>query len=64
MKSNLKSFDYKSIAKKYNLDPDKIKEITKEIYKEFPNDDMLAELHIVRALKEYNRKANKKETVN
>ena len=61
MKTDIKSFDYKTLAKKYHIAPDKIKKITKEIYKEFPNDDMLAELHIVRAVKEYKRQTNKKE---
>ena len=58
MKTDIKSFDYKTLAKKYHISPDKIKKITREIYKEFPNDDMLAELHIMRALR------NEKEAIN
>jgi len=41
------------LARKNNVDQEILKKIIEEVYKEFPNDQMLAELHVVRALKKY-----------
>jgi len=46
-------FDYEKLAKKYGVDKEKLNNIKKEAFDEFSNDKMLAELHIVRALKKY-----------
>ena len=59
MKTQIKSFDYQSYADKYNLKSDEIKRITEEVREEFPDDEMMAELHIIRAINRYRR--NRKE---
>ncbi|MDR1115532.1 MAG: hypothetical protein LBL33_05195 [Tannerella sp.] len=46
-------FDYKSAAKDLRLPSDLVRDIEKEVRQEFPNDPMLMELHILRALRSY-----------
>ena len=49
-------FDYQRIADRYGI-PDKIvRKVEKEIEKEISNDDMIRELHVLRALKSYANK--------
>jgi len=55
MSRNLQSFDYRSLAEKYNIRTKVLDSIVKEVKDEFPDDKMLAELHIIRALKEYKK---------
>ncbi len=58
MNRKSESFDYRSFAKKYNISPNVLENIVHEVKAEFPNDEMLAELHIIRALKEYAKKVH------
>ena len=55
MSRNLQPFDYRSLAEKYNISTKVLDSIIKEVKGEFPDDKMLAELHIIRALKEYKK---------
>jgi hypothetical protein len=52
-------FDYKSVAKDMQIPLETVLRLEKEVQNEFPNDPMLMELHILRALKSYSAK-NKK----
>ena len=49
-------FDYQSIADKFGISDIIVREIVEEIRKEIPNDDMIMELHVLRALKSYANK--------
>ena len=51
-------FDYQSVADRFGISADIVKKVENEIKKEIPNDNMIRELHILRALKSY---ANKLE---
>jgi hypothetical protein len=46
-------FDYKSAAKRMQIPPEVLKNLEMEIRQEFPNDDMLMELHVLRAIRAY-----------
>ena len=46
-------FDYLSIAQDFNLSEKIVKQIEKEVKSEIPNDNMIMELHVLRALKAY-----------
>jgi len=46
-------FDYQSFAEKFLIPDNIVKKIVKEIREEIPNDNMIMELHILRALKSY-----------
>ena len=47
------SFDYKSFAEKFDIDEKTLDRIIEEAYKEFPDDEMMAELHVIRAIRAY-----------
>ena len=47
------SFDYKSFAKKHDIDTQTLERIIEEAYEEFPDDEMMAELHVIRAIRAY-----------
>lgn len=49
-------FDYISLANSMNIESSVIASFEKEATEEFPNDIMLRELHIMRALKAYSIK--------
>ena len=51
-------FNYQSVADKFEIPDNIVKRIVKEVREEIPNDNMIMELHILRALKSYasNRK--------
>ena len=49
-------FDYSSIAKEFQISEKVLKEIEKEVKREIPNDNMIMELHVLRALKAYANK--------
>jgi hypothetical protein len=53
-------FDYKSAAKDMQIPSEVMLRIENEVQNEFPDDKMLKELHILRALNSYVAK-NKKE---
>ncbi|MBI3735603.1 hypothetical protein HY256_03710 [Candidatus Sumerlaeota bacterium] len=42
-------FDYKKIADEAGLSPDQLQRLCKVIREEYPDDDMLYELHVLRA---------------
>jgi hypothetical protein len=46
-------FDYKTISKNLEISGEIVGRFEKEALSEFPNDSMLRELHILRALKAY-----------
>jgi len=46
-------FDYQSVADKFGISDNIVKKVEKEVRKEIPNDNMIMELHILRALKSY-----------
>ncbi len=47
----LKYFDYQKVAGEMGIPDVLMKQIEKEIKKEFPNDRMMYELHVLRALR-------------
>ncbi|MDR2586002.1 MAG: hypothetical protein LBC84_07285 [Prevotellaceae bacterium] len=49
-------FNYKSVADKFEIPNDIVKRILEEIRAEIPGDNMIMELHILRALKSYANK--------
>ncbi|QQK78044.1 hypothetical protein HUG15_22280 [Salicibibacter cibarius] len=56
MAQNIRFFDYQSVADNLNIDPKVSARVIDEIREEFPNDDMLFELHALRALKSIQKK--------
>ena len=46
-------FNYQSVADKFDIPDNIVKKIVKETSEEIPNDNMIMELHILRALKSY-----------
>ena len=44
-------FDYPKVAKEIKVPDTTLKEIEKEVKKEFPNDKMMYELHVLRAVR-------------
>ena len=49
-------FDYQSIAVKFGISDNIVKKIEEEVKKEIPDDNMIMELHVLRALKSYANK--------
>ena len=47
------SFDYEAFAEKFNIDEKTLDRIIEEAYEEFPDDGMMAELHVIRAIRAY-----------
>lgn len=47
----MQMFDIKKAIKESNLSNKELEKLEKEVYKEFPNDRMMYELHLLRALK-------------
>ena len=46
-------FDYRSVGEKLSVPADVIQKFEKEAYDEFPSDNMLMEIHVLRAVKAY-----------
>jgi hypothetical protein len=46
-------FDYHSLGEKLDVPPEIVQEFEKEAHNEFPMDNMLMEIHILRAVKAY-----------
>jgi hypothetical protein len=44
-------FDYRKVAKEMKVSDAILKKIEREVKEEFPNDKMMYELHVLRALK-------------
>ena len=51
-------FDYSSMAKEFKISEKIVRKIEKEVKKEIPNDNMIMELHVLRALKAYANKCH------
>ena len=49
-------FDYQSVADRVGIPGNIVKKIENEVKKEIPNDNMMMELHVLRALKSYTNK--------
>lgn len=49
-------FNYEAIAKRINLPEDRLSKIGKIIRKDFPRDEMMFELHMLRVLMALERK--------
>jgi len=49
-------FNYQSVADKFGISDNIVRKIVEEIRKEIPNDNMIMELHVLRALKRYANK--------
>jgi transcriptional antiterminator len=43
-------FDYEALAKEYNISQEALKKLEKEVREDFPDDEMMFELHMIRAL--------------
>lgn len=43
-------FDYEALAKQYNIGLETLTQLEKEVREEFPLDEMMFELHMIRAL--------------
>ena len=46
-------FDYQSVARCFQIPENVVRKVEKEVKKEIPNDNMIMELHILRALNAY-----------
>jgi len=51
-------FNYQSVADEFGIPDSIVKKTVEEIGKEIPNDDMMMELHVLRALKFYANEHN------
>ena len=49
-------FNYQSVADKFGISDNIVKKIVEETRKEIPNDNLIMELHVLRALKSYANK--------
>ena len=56
-------FDYSSLAEEMDIPAEIIQLFEKEACEEFPNDKMLMEIHVLRAVKAYVKKSARKELV-
>jgi len=46
-------FDYQSLANRFGISDNIVKKVEQDVREEIPNDNMIMELHILRALKSY-----------
>ena len=49
-------FDYETLAAKHNIHTEILEKLVTEAKKEFGNDEMMIELHVVRAIRSLKRK--------
>ena len=49
-------FNYQSVADKFGISDNIVKKIVEETRKEIPDDNLIMELHVLRALKSYANK--------
>jgi len=49
-------FNYQAVANKLGIPDEVVRIIENDVKKEIPDDNMIMELHILRALKSYNNK--------
>ena len=59
MKNKTKIFDYNTFSQKYKIDSDVLDNIINDAQKEFEDDQMMIELHVIRAIKNLIRKRDK-----
>jgi hypothetical protein len=45
----VKYFDYENAAREANISPDKLGQLCRRVQQEFPHDQMMYELHLLRA---------------
>lgn len=45
----MKYFDYETVAREAKIPPEKMKRLVQLMRKEFPNDPLMCELHVLRA---------------
>jgi hypothetical protein len=51
-----KFFDYEALSKQFSINPEVLTQLVKEASDEFPGDNMMIELHVIRALNWLNKK--------
>ncbi len=51
MEANERIFDIESLADKWKINPSLLDKLVREAREEFPNDEMMVELHVLRALR-------------
>jgi len=56
-------FDYRSLGKKFAVPEEIIQKFEKEAFDEFPYDNMLMEIHVLRAVKAYTKTPSRMEVV-
>jgi hypothetical protein len=56
MMEQSKFFDYEALSKKFNVNSEVLAQFVKEATEEFPDDNMMIELHVIRALNWLNKK--------
>jgi hypothetical protein len=56
-------FDYRSIGEELSVPSEIIQQFEQEARSEFPFDNMLMEIHILRAVKEYAKKTERKVSI-
>ena len=56
-------FDYRSLGEELSVPSEIVQQFEQEAYREFPFDNMLMEIHILRAVKEYARTAERKVSI-
>jgi len=44
-------FDYEALSRQLEISPEALAVLIKEAHEEFPGDEMMAELHVIRALR-------------
>ena len=47
---NNRIFDYEALSRQYEVQPEVLEQLVKEVREEFPDDELLFELHVIRAL--------------
>ena len=50
-----KIFNYESLAQEYDIDENELIKLIQDAKEEFPNDDMMFELHVIRLIKSLQR---------
>lgn len=49
-------FDYEALSRQLEIAPEALATLIREAHEEFPDDEMMAELHVIRALRWLERK--------
>lgn len=51
-------FDYQAMAERYNIKPHVLKQLVDEARREFAQDEMMVELHVIRAIRSLKARGN------